>query len=262
MAIKGKKKSQNRGSQARRKPAMAPRPVTGKPRKPPWYKTTAGQTIAAIGTMILVLLILIAVNNARTESRDREQIEQSFETYTDQVRALLQSITGPASEMAAATQAPPENLERAAKDWTEAFTGAQTQVVQLLAPEGASASSELFAQSMSLFASAANTFATAADLEGQQRTELLAAASAQVGSAAQVWSAGVTVLDDARDDNDLSPSGLRSPTEAPPSGMQTPSVETTIPVDPEDAGDAGDDAGDGGGGGDGGGSNQDDGSGG
>lgn len=259
MAIKGKKKSQSRGSQARRKPAMAPRPATGKPRKPPWYKTTAGQTMAAIGTMILVLLILIGVNNARTESREREQTEQSFESYTDQVRALLQSITGPASEMAAATQTPPENLKRAATGWSEAFTGAQTQVVQLLAPEGASASSELFAQSMSLFASAANTFATAADLEGQQRTELLAAASAQVGSAAQVWSAGVTVLDDARGDNDMSPSGLRSPTEAPPSGMQTPSAETTIPVDPDDAGD---DAGDGGGGGDGGGSNQDDGSGG
>lgn len=246
---------------------MAPRPAAGKPRKPPWYKTTAGQTIAAIGTMLLILFVLIAVNNARTESREREQVEQSFETYTEQVRALLQSITGPASEMAAATQAPPENLKQAADDWTQAFTGAQTQVAQLLAPDGASASSDLFGQSMSLFASAANTFATAADLEGQERTGVLGAASAQVASAAQVWTAAVTVLDDARDDNELSPSGLRSPTEAPASGMETPSAEATIPVETEDApaeGDegAGDESGGGGGGGNGGGSNQGDGSGG
>lgn len=259
MAIKGKKKSQSRGSQARRKPAMAPRPAAGKPQKPPWYKTTAGQTIAAISAMLLVLVILVSVNNARTESRERELLESSFDTYNEQARTLLQSITTPASEMAAAAQAPPEDLKGSAKEWTQAFVGAQTQVSQLVPPEDASASHDLFAQSMSLFSSAASTYTAAADLEGDQQTQLLAAASSQVSAAAQVWSAGVTVLDEALDTNELPPSGLRSPTEAPPSEMPPPQPETTGAesedhVDEpgahsEDEGAGGDDGGNGGGGG-------------
>ena len=261
MAIKGKKKSQSRGSQARRRPATAPRPAIGpKIQKPPWYKTTAGLTIAAIGSMVLLLVILVSVNNARNASQEREQLETSYEAYSDRVRALLQQVTGSASEMAAAAQAPPEDLADAASKWTETFVGGQTQVSQLLPPEGATSSHHLFAQSMSLFSSAASTFTSAAEASGAEREQLLAAASSQVSSAASVWEAGVTVLDEARDDNDLSPSGLRSPTEAPPSGMPTPAAEATIPVESED--------GDGGGSGtkrDGkkdGGSKQDDGSGG
>lgn len=236
MAIKGKKKSQNRGSQARRRPAMAPRPVTGKTKKPPWYKTTAGQTLAAITAMVLVLLIVISVNNARTASQEREATEQSFKAYTDQVRGVLESITDPASEMAAATQDPPEDLKAKAKGWSEDLVGGQAQLAQLSPPEGATASAELFAQSVNLFKTAADTFTTAAGLEGEQRPALLTAAGAQVASASQVWDAAVTVLDEARDANDLSPSGLRSPIAAPPSAAETPSAQVTIP--------AGDDAGD------------------
>lgn len=243
---------------------MAPRPVTGKTQKPPWYKTTAGQTIAAIGTLLLLLFIAIWVNNARTASREREQTQESLESYTDQVRAILQDVTGPASEMAAATQAPPEDLRATARGWSEALVGAQTQAAQLIAPEDAGPSTELFAQSINLFRSAAETFVTAAGLEGQQQTNLLGAAGAQVASASQVWDAGVGLLDTAREDNEMRPSGLRSPTAAPPTGMEQPEAEATIPIETDDAGgDAGGgDGGGGAGGGDGGGSNQDDGSGG
>lgn len=237
---------------------MAPRPAMGpKPQKQPWYKTTAGLTIAAIGTMVLVLVILVSVNNARTENREREALVSSYEDYSDRVRALLQQVTGSASEMAAATQTPPEDLKAAASKWTETFVGGQTQVSALLPPEGATTSHHLFAQSMSLFASAASTFTSAADAEGAAQGQLLAAAASQVQSASTVWDAGVTALDEARDDNDLSPSGLRSPTEAPASGMPTPAAEATVPVESDDDG--------GGSGGDGGkddGSKQDDGSGG
>ncbi len=233
---------------------MAPRPVTGKTQKPPWYKTTAGQTLAAISAMVLVLLIVMLVNNARTASQEREATERSFKAYTDQVRGVLQSITDPASQMAAAIQNPPEDLRATARGWSEDLVAAQAQVGQLAAPEGASASSELFAQSMNLFRSAADTFATAAGLEGRQRSALLAAAAAQVASASQVWDAAVTVLDEAREANDLSPSGLRSPTAGPPSGAQTPAAQVTIPA----GDDAGDDAGGKDGGGKSGGSKQDD----
>lgn len=253
MAIKGKKKSQSRGSQARRRPATAPRPVTGKTQKPPWYKTTAGQTIAAISVMVLVLVILISVNNARTESQERASTERSFETFTEQLRGVLQSITGPASEMAAATQAPPDDLRAEARNWSEDLGEAQSRAgqLQLQIPEGASAAGDLFAQSMALFKTAADTFATAAGLEGEERTQVLGVAAGQVAAASQVWEAAVTVLDEARDANDLAPSGLRSPTDAPPSATPTPAPtpEATVPV--------GDDGADGDGG-NGGRSNQDD----
>lgn len=236
---------------------MAPRPVTGRSQKPPWYKTTAGQTIAAIGALVLVLATVILVNNARTTAREREQTQESLESYTDQVRALLQEVTGPATEMVAASQTAPENLRATARGWRESLVGAQTQAAQLLPPEEATSSGDLFNQSINLFTSAADTFATAAGLEGEQQTNLLAAAGAQVLSASQVWDAAVGLLDDAREDNDMRPSGLRSPTAAPPSGMDQPGAETTIPIEPDDAG--GDDAGGGGNGGGGGGGDQGDG---
>ncbi|MDQ3957514.1 MAG: hypothetical protein M3273_04245, partial [Actinomycetota bacterium] len=58
MAIKGKKKSQSRGSQGLRRPAAAPRPVYTGRRHTPWYKTTEGRLI---GGILAAALIGIAI---------------------------------------------------------------------------------------------------------------------------------------------------------------------------------------------------------
>lgn len=239
MAIKGKKKAQNRGSQARRRPAMAPRPATTRSMKPPWYKTTAGQSIAAIATLILIVIVLVLVNNSRDAAAEREAAQQRLETYTDQVRALLQRITPPASGLSAATTAPPDDLQKQAEEWSTAFTAAQTEVGQFVAPPEGSTSRDLFLEAMRLFAAAGDTMAVAADLEGEEQTRLMTTASGQVTSASGVWDAAVAILDDARDEVDLDASGIRPPTMTPGSAAQTPAPGATIPVQTGGAGQGG-----------------------
>ena len=232
MAIKGKKKSQQRGSQARRRPAMAPRPATGRTQKLPWYKTTAGQTIAGITVLILVVVGLAMYSNAKSEADQRDRAQGSLENYTDQVNALLERISEPATEMAALAGTPPEDLAADAEEWTTAFTGAQAETAQLFAPEGASASSQLFTQSINLFKAAAETLAVAATLEGKQQQELISAVSTQVQTAGGVWDAGVTVLEEARDEVELGASGVGSPVSAPAPEAAPPAPSTTIPITP------------------------------
>jgi hypothetical protein len=244
VAIKGKRKAQNRGSQARRRPALAPRPAPGRVRKAPWYKTTAGQTIAAISTMIVLVVGLVLWNNAR-EAADRLEASQSrLETLSDQAEALLQRITGPVTEMSTAGTQPAEDLESKATEWKEALAAAQTEVTEFVVAEEDPVSTSLFTQAINLFRSAAETLEVATTLEGKQRTDLVSAASTQVQSAAGVWDAAVSALDEARDEYELTASGVGSPI-AGAASATVPGAGSTTPIDPG-AGD-GSDQGQGGG---------------
>lgn len=232
---------------------MAPRPVTGRAQKVPWYKTTAGQTIAAISALILIVIGLVLFGNARKEADERETAQESLENYTDQVDALQQRISEPATEMAgAAAGEPTASLAADAEGWTTVFTGAQAETAQFFAPDDAAASSQLFTQSINLLKSAAETLTVAAGLEGKAQRDLISAVSTQVQTAGGVWDAGVTVLDDARDEVDLGDSGVGSPISAPqpPPVQATPGAPSaTVPIAPPDGGGGGGGKGDGGGGG-------------
>jgi len=214
---------------------MAPRPVTGRAQKVPWYKTTKGQTIAAISALILVVVGLAMFSNAKKEADELKQTQEALENYTDQVNALQQRISQPATEMANAAAAgdAPEDLAADAEEWTTVFTGAQAETAQFFAPEGATASGQLFTQSINLFKAAAETLTVAAGLEGKEQTALISAVSTQVQTAGGVWDAGVTVLDDARDESDLGASGVTSPiSNTQPAVQATPGASATIPVSP------------------------------
>lgn len=252
MAIKGKKKSQQRGSQARRRPAQAPRPVTSRSTRKRWYQTTAGQSIAAIAALIAIVLGLVLWNNARSASEEQELLQRSLDNFTDQMQALLQTVTPPASELSQATQSPaddlPEGFKEDAQGWRDAFTAAQTQAAQFPPAEGTSTVQGLIGQSLSLYRGAAEVMVQAADLEGEAATNLVTVATSQVASADAVWLAAVEVLDAAREDAELDASGVRAPSEAQPSAEQ-PAPSATLPVappEPEDDASAG--AGGGGGG--------------
>jgi hypothetical protein len=218
---------------------MAPRPAVGRVRKVPWYKTTAGQTIAAIGTMIVLVVGLVLWNNAREEAEQLEASQSRLETFSDQAEALLQRISGPVTEMAGTATEPPEDLGDQATEWKDALTAAQTEVAQFVAVEEDPVSSSLFTQAINLFRAAAETLEVAATLEGDQQTQLVSTASTQVQSAAGVWDAAVTALDAARDDYELSASGVGSPVAG--GSAATAPGSSTIPVDPN----AGDDSGSG-----------------
>jgi len=233
VAIKGKKKSQQRGSQARRRPAAAPRPVVGKGTKPPWYKTTAGQSIAAISAMILIVVALVVVNNARSAAEERELAQESLENFTDQVKALTQTIGPPATELAAAAQTPPDDLKGSAEGWRDDFTAAQTQAAQFPPAEGTTTVQQLFAQALNLYRSAAVLYAQAPELDGPVRQEISATAASQVASAQGLWQVATEVLDAAREDLDMDASGIGSPAQAPAPG-ELPDASATIPIEGED----------------------------
>ena len=258
MAIKGKKKSQQRGSQARRRPAQAPRPVTSRGTQKRWYQTTAGQSIAGIGILIAIVVGLVLWNNARTANEERELQQQSLENFTDQMKALLQTVTPPATELSGSTLTPgdqiPEGLKEDAEGWRDAFTAAQTQASQFPPADGTATAQQLVGQALSLYRGAAEVMIQAAEADEETATALAAVATSQVASADAVWLAAVDVLDDARDEADLNASGVRAPSEAPPTGEQ-PDASATIPVEPEEPED---EATTGGGGGKGGKDNKDD----
>ena len=67
MAIKGKKKSQSRGSQGQRRPAAAPRPVYTGRRHTPWYKTTEGRLIGGMLIAVVVGVKIWLVADAQNE---------------------------------------------------------------------------------------------------------------------------------------------------------------------------------------------------
>lgn len=219
---------------------MAPRPPAGRTQKPPWYKTTAGQTIAAISFLVLVVAILVMVNSSRQEASERRQAQETLENYTEQVKALQARISQPATEMAAVTTAPPDDLAVAGEEWTTTFTAAQAETAQFFAPEGATASGQLFTQSINLFKAAAETLTVAEGLEDRPQQDLISAASTQVQSAGGVWDAAVSVLDEARDEVDLGASGISSPVSVTPPAVQTPDPSSaTIPVTPPAGGGSG-----------------------
>ncbi|HET7483693.1 MAG TPA: hypothetical protein VFK89_12630, partial [Actinomycetota bacterium] len=154
MALKGKRKSRNRGSQARRRPASAPRP-TSVTRKPPWYRTTGGLTVAGLGLLVLLIFGAWLIANTKAHNRDVESKKKALETYTEDVRAAVQSLTQPVTEMTAAAQQMPDDLKKKAQAWQEAITATQTSFGQKVAPGDAVSAQTLFQQAIQSFTFAA-----------------------------------------------------------------------------------------------------------
>ena len=227
MALKGKKKKGRRGSQARRRPASAPRP-TAVARRRPWYQTTRGRTWGSIAALAVIGLIAWAVTNQSSEASRLEERQEALDTYTGQVRTVLQTLTPPVGEMAGASTIPPEELAATAKAWDKGFSGAQKALSQANPPTDVQPVNALLLRSILMYVQAADTYELVPELEGDAREKLLSQAGVQVQNADAVFASAVAVLDQARLDADLSASNLESPsTSAPPAGPETtPGTET------------------------------------
>jgi hypothetical protein len=215
MAIKGKKKPAKRGSQARRRPVSAPRPVAPV-RKPPWYRTTQGLVAAGAGAIIIVIVALWAIANARSDAAELEDRQGALRTYTDGIRGFIETVNGPASEMTGAARLSDGGLARRAKAWTKAFTGAQAQLSQLVPAAGTESTNRLIQNSFFLYSSAAQTFSLVPDVEGKDKDKLTTQGTTQLVAAGGVFTEAITLLDDARSEAELSASGLSAPGRAPP----------------------------------------------
>ena len=258
MAIKGKKKSQKRGSQARRRPAAPPRTAVQPRRTVPWYRTPIA--IAILGTLAIIAIGITVwvVQSNREDQQALEKKQEALTNYTDRVRNVLQTLRIPVEEMMAAPAAleddkQAEALEKDAEAWTKDLQEIQGTFVGIVPDPSVQAAHSLFLHSIETYSSAAATYslaATAGDADTQ--TQALGIASAHRDQASSLWTEATTLLDQRRSDAELELSGLTvpgatapgtAPTGVPPTG----GIPTdAIPVPPEE-GDGG--GGEGGGGG-------------
>lgn len=226
MALKGKKKSAKRGSQARRRPASAPRPTPSARRRPPWYRTTGGRIAGGLAALVVIALIAWAVTNQRAEATKLEEKQEALDTYTSQVRVLLQALAPPVGEMAGANTIPPDELASTAKSWDKGFSAAQASLSQTNPPSELQPVNGLLLRSILMYVQASDTYELVPEVTGAARDKLLTQAGVQVQNADAVFAGAIAVLDEARAEAELSASGLSSPSEsAAPPAPGTPGAE-------------------------------------
>lgn len=242
MAIKGKKKSQTRGSQGQRRPAAAPRPVYTGRKHVPWYKTTEGRLIGGMVIAVIVGVSIWLIADAQNRAEQRTATRESLEEYATSVRAFATTIAPVAEEMGAVPADPEaETLEKDSGKWSTDLTAAQGQVTVLTPPDEAALANKLFLESLNSFLAAARTYESAATADGDLRGQLLTQATQQREQAATLFTLAVEALDNELIDVGGDSSGLSIPQGNPPPqpGVQTGTDTTVIPAPDGDGGGGG-----------------------
>jgi hypothetical protein len=214
MAIKGKKKQQTRGSQARRRPAAPPRPVVAA-RRLPWYRTDRGRLLAIVAVAVMLGGAWWAIAGARAEQAQRERRQSAIEDYTGRVRALLQTVRPAADGMAQApTTADAKGvaaLGRQARSWIESLRSARAQAAGHRVAVEAAPADRLYGEAIDVYRDAAETYRLVPAAPRPLQAKLLERASAQRDHAGVVWATATQVLDAERARLELGPSGLAAP---------------------------------------------------
>ena len=249
MAIKGKKKSQSRGSQGVRRPAAAPKPTVQARRKTSFWRTRDGLLIGGIFVVVAIGVVVWLIVSAQDRAKQLEQEQREIETYTTSVGSATQAANAPVGEMLAVTAVPEtdEDLEALATDadqWITDLQTAQAAVTQQFAPELMQPTNSMFSEAIGLYITAAQTYKLVPDAEGKLRDDIFAQASAQLAAGNQVFGTAIDNLDVIRAEKDIGASGLRSPAEMPPITSEPsaePSPEETEASPADDTGGGGDD---------------------
>ncbi|MDQ3662312.1 MAG: hypothetical protein M3454_14905 [Actinomycetota bacterium] len=219
MPVKGKKKAQSRGSQGRRRPAEAPRPVLA-PRKPPaWYRTWPGRAVLMIVVLALVGGVFAAIASTQTDDGTAARAD-ALDRYTGEVRGALQSLRPAASDMTAAPTSLTEQdarkaLGERAASWRQVIEGSSTDLSRVLSPGAVQSAHSLFLQSTQIYLAAAKTYSLASEVEGDSVDKVLARAAEQRDQGGQLWQSATVLLDERRAEVDLSGSGLTPPSLPP-----------------------------------------------
>jgi hypothetical protein len=208
MAIKGKKKQQARGSQARRRPAASPRPVVAA-RRLPWYRTDRGRLLAAVAAAVVLGVAWWAIAGARAEQAQRARRQSAIEDYTGRVQALLQTVRPAAEGMAQA--ADDKGLARQARSWIESLRSGRAQAAGHRVAVEAAPADRLYGEAIDVYRDAAETYRLVPAAPEALQAKLLERASAQRDHAGVVWATATQVLDAERARLELGPSGLAAP---------------------------------------------------
>ena len=221
MALKGKKKK--RGSQARRRPAGAPRQTytpAGR-EKPRWYQTTQGLVIAGAIGIVLVIVGLWWVSQSRQKAQERADERKAVETFTDDVEALTEQLSKPATGIAGAASLDDEELAKQAQEWKADLTSAQTALSQSLPPEGLDPVGGLLSQALLLYGQSVEQYELLPELEGNVRDQLSGKAAGSFQAANNIIASAIQLIDAERDELGLDASGLTAPAAGPPPEMGT-----------------------------------------
>jgi uncharacterized membrane protein YgcG len=246
MAIKGKKKSQKKGGQAKRRPA-APRPVAAARRPTPWYRTAAARVSALVALAVIASVIIVIVQNLREDAQALEKRQDQIDAYTDDVRALVQEVRPQVTAMSAIPPGGvPEDqaadLAKDSTDWQAGLAKAQADIQTLPQAAGVEDVTPLYAQAIQLYGSTARTYSLALGLEGDDQAQAITTASELKAQATALWSQATVQLDAVRADAELDPSGLTPPDPAAAGAQQPPAPgggELPPGISPEDLGGGG-----------------------
>ena len=217
MAIKGKKKSQKRGSQARRRPAAPPRPAVQPRRKTAWYRNPTIVAIVGALAIVAIAVIVWAVQKNREDAEALERKQDQLTNYTDRVRTVLQTMRTPAGAMAAAPTAieDEQQAETLAKDvdsWAKDLQEAQGTFAGIAPAASVQSIHGLYTNAIQMYMLAARTYDLAANTpDTQTQTQALSLASTQRTQANALWTEATALLDRQRDSAELDPSGLTAP---------------------------------------------------
>ena len=248
MALKGKKKSRTRGSQARRRPAAAPKPsYVGGREKARWYQTTQGLVIAFIVAAATIIFLWWFIADSRNDAQALEDKQEGLKTYTDQLRTVIDTLDPVAGELATAEGLSDEELAKKSEEWRESLTRAQSQLSQQVPPAGLEPVNALAVQAILLYVQSAEQYGLLPSLDDSNvQSEMTGKAVGSFQAANGIFGSIIQLIDTERTEADLSVSGLTAPSGQPqqPGTLEVPGTESgsdtiELPVDEGEGGGGG-----------------------
>ena len=194
----------------------------------PWYRTNTARVLAGV-VLLIVLVGITVVARSRSTPADLTRRQNDLDQYTGEVRALLQSITPPATEENAVpnrlTPRTARTLKSRSEQWVTELAKAQQTLGQVPPPTQATQTATiLFVEAIQLYSRSATTYGLAPATPPKVQVKMLATAAGLRDQATALWQQGTNILDQARSSAKMTPSQLRIPTAgavAPPSPSPT-----------------------------------------
>ncbi len=189
--------------------------------------------IAGIVAAVLVGVIIWAVADAQKEAEELAGRQDALEGFTSELRAVLQTVSPPADEMAAvpptSQEADLKTVATDAREWQQTFTAAQTDAAAIIPPDGAEVAHRLVSQSLSIYSQAAETYALVPTADKSLQDSLLRSAAAQRDHASALFGTAIEVLDDERIEADMGVAQLEAPGIREIPTQPAPQTEVEIP---------------------------------
>lgn len=222
MAIKGKNKSRSRSGAARRRPPGTPRRAPSIPQHVPWYRTPSGKLAAIVLVLALIGVVMWRVSVSSTANSALDARQETLATYTDEVEGYIGEIQQTVREMMGApfNTANPEALaalEETSAAWKEELEANGALIQALEPPDELTEVNAVLQQSFLMYGSAAKIYALIPDEDRNETIQALIDRATEVREeAGVVMSSAVRLLDKARTDAELRPSGIQVPAQLAP----------------------------------------------